>query len=60
LIKSAHPSRKAVLDSKLAPLYRPEIRERWNGMLDKLAAENADALEGSALLRKAAAMLGVL
>jgi hypothetical protein len=49
-------SRKRVIDGKLGPLYAPELRERWNRMLDKLA--NEPETDDTALLHKAVAFLG--
>jgi hypothetical protein len=53
----AGPSRKKIIDSRLAKLYRHDMRERWNLMLDKFDAEGADALPDTILFRKASAYL---
>lgn len=54
------PSRKKIINDRLdAKLYRHDLRERWNSMLEKFAAEGADALPDAVLLRKASAYLGI-
>jgi hypothetical protein len=51
-------SRKKIINDKLdAKLYRHDLRERWNFMLEKFAAEGADALPDAVLFRKASAYL---
>jgi hypothetical protein len=55
--RAAGPSRKKSIDSRLAKLYRHDIRERWNLMLEKFDAEGADALPDAILFRKASAYL---
>ena len=60
LKRSAGPSRKRIINDRLdTKLYRHDRRERWNSMLEKFAAEGADALPDAVLFRKASAYLGV-
>lgn len=52
-------SRKKTINARLdARLYKHELRDRWNSMLEKFAAEGADTLPDAALFRKAIAFLG--
>jgi hypothetical protein len=55
--RAFRPSRKKIIDSRLAKLYRHDVLERWNLMLDKFDAEGADALPDAILFRKARAYL---
>ena len=51
---------KKIINDRLdARLYKHELREKWNAMLEKFAPQRADTLPDAILFSKASAFLGL-